>query len=198
MLLNTCLAQKTQKPQFGLKGGMNISNLSSSGDGSPIMKSKINYNLGGFIEIKIGEKLFLQPELIFSKQGADFDYPIFINGINYDTKNTFNLYYLNFSTNIKYQASNNFSFEIGPQVSLLTSSNLVVSVLNKSNTQDVEKLFKDNDFGINIGANYNFNKNLFANVRYCVGLSNIAVTEEGDNTVLKNNVISINLGVKFN
>ena len=198
LAFNWSNAQKTQKPQFGIKGGMNVSNLTISGEASPEMKSKIEYNIGGLIQIKIGEKLFLQPEVIFSKQGSEFKFPITIDGVIYNTENTFNLYYINVPIILKYYATNEFSLEFGPHASLLSSSNLVVRVLNQSNTQDAQKLFKSSDFGLNLGANFDINKNFFINARYSFGLSNIAVVESGDNTIIKNNVFSINLCVKFN
>ena len=161
------------------------------------MKNKFDYNVGGFVEIRTADKCYIQPEIVFSKQGANFSIPVTVNGINYNTDNTFNLYYINIPVTFKYYAAKQFCLEVGPQISFLTEANLVVRVVGRSNTQDAAKLFKSNDFGMNIGASCDITKNLFLNVRYTFGLTNIAITTDGDNTVFKNNVFAACLGVKF-
>ena len=198
LICTTVFAQKTgAKSLYGIKGGLNISSFNESGTGVPSMKNKFDYNVGGFVEIKTADNWYIQPEIVFSKQGANFSFPVTVNGINYNTDNTFNLYYINIPVTFKYYASKQFCLEAGPQISFLTEANLVVRVVGRSNTQDAAKLFKSNDFGMNIGASCDITKNLFLNVRYTLGLSNIAITTDGENTVLKNNVIAACLGVKF-
>lgn len=58
-------AQVTVSP--GLKGGINISDLENFESG----KQKTDFYAGGFIAIKFNQTLTLQPELIYSRQGAE-------------------------------------------------------------------------------------------------------------------------------
>ena len=98
----------------------------------------------------------------------------------------------------KYYPQEKFYFEAGPQIGFLTSAKLEVEVLGYgSNTQDAKDSFKSSDFGLNFGLGYNFTKRVTSNVRYNLGLSNIANTESGDNTTIKNSVFSISLGYIF-
>ncbi|MGL2963255.1 porin family protein [Flavobacterium sp. RSB2_4_14] len=187
-----------QKPAFGLKGGLNIANISVSGDGSPDTKSFTSFHVGGFMEIMLNKKVSFQPELLYSQQGAKFDQLVDVEGTLYNTSNTFKFSYINIPLMIKYYPESKFFLEAGPQVGFLTSAKLNVEVSGfGSNEQDVKDFFKSVDFGLGIGAGYYFTKELSANVRYNFGLTNIAETEAGDNTEIKNNVFAISLGYKF-
>ena len=59
--------------QFGAKGGFNFSTLS----GSDIQDAKtlVNFNVGVFARLPLIDRLSLQPELVYSVQGAKFDNP---------------------------------------------------------------------------------------------------------------------------
>ncbi len=173
-----------QKAQFGIKGGLNIATI--TGDDTSGVSSIIGFNVGAFTEIKISEKFSIQPELLYSTQGAKVD----SDGDNVD----FILSYLNIPIMAKYYVSPKFSLEAGPQIGFLTSAKgkaMGVSI-------DVKDFFNSTDFGLNLGGGYDFTKNLSAGLRYNLGLSNIAKTEAGDNTKSQNSVFSISVGYKFN
>lgn len=170
-----------QKTQFGLKAGVNFVTLTGDTDGA---SSIVGFNVGGFAEIKISEKFSIQPELLYSTQGAK------VNSEGTDVE--FNLSYLNIPVMAKYYVSPKFSFELGPQIGFLTSAKgktMGVSV-------DIKDFFKSTDFGLNFGAGYDFTNKFSAGVRYNLGLSNIAEDSGGDS--VKNSVFSISLGYKFN
>lgn len=59
-----------QKAEFGIKGGLNSSNFSGDTEGTDF-KTRIGFNLGAFAAIKLSEKITLQPEILFSTQGAE-------------------------------------------------------------------------------------------------------------------------------
>ena len=93
---------------------------------------------------------------------------------------------------------NKLFFEAGPQIGFLTSAKLKVRVEGLgSDEQDAKEIFKEIDYGLNFGVGYNFSEQLAANVRYNIGLNNIAETEPGDNTKAKNGVFSFSLAYKF-
>lgn len=187
-----------QKAQFGLKGGLNIANQSFSGEGAPSASSLTGINVGCFVEVKISEKISIQPELLYSTQGSNFDLSVDYDGNVYDTNNAFKLSYINIPVIFKYYVDKKFSLEAGPQIGFLTSSKIETKVLGQSVSQDAEAFFKSVDFGFNFGVGYDFTKKLSASIRYNIGLSNIGSDEfaTGDDTV-KNNVFSVNLGFKL-
>lgn len=186
-----------QKAEFGIKGGLNVANQNYSGDGAPSPSSIIGFQIGGFVEVKIAEKISIQPELLYSTQGSKFNMVVNNDGTDYDTENTFKLSYINIPVMFKYYATNKFSLEAGPQIGFLVDSKLKTDVLGQSVTQDAKNLFESIDFGLNIGANYDFTKKISAGVRYNLGLTNVMKTESGDNSEVKNSVFSLSLGYKF-
>lgn len=186
-----------QKAEFGLKGGLNIANQIYSGNGAPSPSAVTAFHVGGFVDIEISDKFSIQPELLYSMQGASFDLKVALNGANYDTKNTFKLSYINIPVMFKYYAAEKFSLEAGPQIGFLVSSDMKTEFMGQSVTQDVKSLYNSVDFGFNIGAGYDFTENISAGVRYNLGLANVAKTESGSNETVKNNVFSVSLGYKF-
>lgn len=192
----TISQSKSSKVQFGIKGGLNIANLNFSGTEAPSTKAVPNLNIGAFLEIGINDKWAFQPELIYSMQGAKFQL-IFIEGSTvYDTRNTFKLHYLNIPLMMKY-SENKIFFEAGPQIGFLTSAKLKTEVKGfGSDEQDASEIFKKIDLGLGFGLGYNFTKQLSANFRYNIGLTNIAETESDDEKV-KNSVFALSLAYKF-
>jgi opacity protein-like surface antigen len=186
-----------QKAEFGIKGGLNVANQSYSGEVSPSPSSIIGFHIGGFVEVKVSDKFSIQPELLYSTQGSEFDMTVNNNGIYYDTKNTFKLAYINIPVMFKYYAAEKFSLQAGPQIGFLTSSKMETEVIGQSVTQDVKDLFETVDFGLNIGAGYDFTKKVSAGIRYNFGLANVAKIDDGSNDKIKNNVFSVSLGYKF-
>jgi hypothetical protein len=186
-----------QKAQFGIKGGLNVANQSYSGEGSPSSSSIIGFHIGGFVEVKVSDKFSIQPELLYSTQGSKFDVTVNEGGINYDTENIFKLAYINIPVIFKYYASEKFSLQAGPQIGFLTSSKMETEVLGQSVTQDVKDFFESVDYGLNIGAGYDFTKKVSAGIRYNFGLANVFNDSEGSNDKIKNNVFSVSLGYKF-
>lgn len=187
-----------QKAEFGVKGGLNIASLIFVGEGAPVTTPLVGINAGGFVEVKISEKFSIQPELLYTTQGSNFDLAVDFEGDQYDTDNSFKLSYINIPVMFKYYVDKKFSLEGGPQIGFLTSSKLEVKVLGQSVTQDAKDYFESVDFGLNIGAGYDFTKKLSASIRYNIGLINIGSDEfaTGDDKV-SNRVLSISLGCKL-
>ena len=63
-----------QKFELGAKAGTNISNFTGT-DGWQNVKTKalVGYHFGGFISFFVGNNFAIQPELLFSSQGAKFE-----------------------------------------------------------------------------------------------------------------------------
>lgn len=186
-----------QKAEFGIKGGLNVANQNYSGDEIPSPSSITGFHIGGFVEIKIDDKVSIQPELLYSAQGSKFNMDVQQDGITYNTVNKFKLSYINIPVMCKYYTTEKFSLEAGPQIGFLVDSKLEVEVLGQSVSQDAKDFFESVDFGLNLGAGYDFTKKFSAGVRYNFGLSNVAKTESGDTDKIKNSVFSLSVGYKF-
>lgn len=74
MLVLLCGSQAmAQEASWGVKGGVNLATLSSDQDPGPEFKYRIGFVGGGFFTWPIGARLDVQPEVLFSQQGASFD-----------------------------------------------------------------------------------------------------------------------------
>ncbi|KAF2081343.1 porin family protein [Flavobacterium sharifuzzamanii] len=188
-----------QDVKYGVKGGLNLSNFSGDTDGINL-KSKAGFNIGGFVEIKLSDKFFIQPELLYSTQGPKVkDQAGEVDGILYNGDVRFNLSYINVPVMFKYYVADKLNVEAGPQIGFLTSAKTKTTIdgYSGSHTMDVKDIFESIDFGLNFGVGYDFTDHLFGGLRYNFGIANIAKTEAGDNTKLHNGVFSINVGYKF-
>lgn len=188
-----------QTAKFGIKGGMNISDWAGDTEGLDV-KSKIGFNIGGFAEIKLSDKFAIQPELLYSSQGMRVDdFETEVDGVGFVTADMkFNLSYINIPVMFKYYAAEKFNIEAGPQIGFLTSAKLKTKVEGYGSSDvDVKDNFESVDFGLNFGAGFDFTEHFFANVRYNLGLSNIAKTEPGEDAKINNSVFSLNVGYKF-
>mgnify|MGYP003576305024 FL=1 len=174
-----------QQTRFGVKGGLNLSTV--VGGDVDDTKTLVGFHVGGFAEINIVEKFFIQPELLFSAQGTKVD-----GGFGGDVD--FKLNYLNIPVLAKYYiVDNKFSVEAGPQLGVLLSA--------KAEDEDIKDVTRSVDFGFNIGAGYNFTDNLAVGLRYTIGLSPLT-DEDVDNTddyydSAKNSNLALSLSYKF-
>jgi hypothetical protein len=173
-----------QETRFGVKGGLNLTSF--SGGNYYDAKSLVGFQVGGFAEIKIIERLSIQPEVLFSTQGAKLDGGSFGD---FDSK----LNYINIPVLAKFYITKQFTVEAGPQIGFLVSA--------KNDGNDAKDNFKSVDTGFNFGVGYNFTDNLGVGLRYTVGLANIADynAEDFDQYLdsPKNSVLALTLAYKF-
>ncbi|TGD56782.1 porin family protein [Flavobacterium humi] len=165
-----------QETKFGVKAGLNLANLTGDLDDTSM---KASFHVGGFAEIKISDKFAVQPEVLYSVQGADVD------------GGTYEFSYINVPIMAKFFPIPQLSLEAGPQVGFLTSAK---GKPDDGPDIDVKDFLKSTDFGINLGAGYNFTDHFSAGLRYNFGLSNISDEDGGD---IKNSVLSLSVGYSF-
>ena len=171
LIVSTSFAQT-----YGVKAGLNISNLKIDGDGaSASFDSKVGLTIGGFARYNFSEEFALQPELLFSQYGAKV------------ADATMKLNYISVPVMAKYYFSG-FNIQAGPQLGLLMSA--------KADDEDIKDGMKGMDFGFNIGAGYDFENGIGIDARYNIGLSNIAEETEDDAKLL-NKGFQITLGYAF-
>ncbi|WP_333662405.1 porin family protein [Chishuiella changwenlii] len=183
--------------KFGVKGGMNVSNLRGEDENAD---AKIGLYAGGYATIKIDDKFAFQPEVLYSAQGAKQEGNLNVDGIgNAFAKVKYKVDYINIPLMFKYYATEGLSIEAGPQVGLLVSSKMNVKghVLSSSQqfdtTVDAKDLFKSVDFGLNVGLGYELSNGINFGARYNFGLANIS--DVGGK--IKNSVFSFGLGYSF-
>lgn len=162
---------QAQLLKIGLKAGLNYANF----NGASIQTEAITSYHGGLIaEVKLLEKFAIQPELLYTTQGATY------NTVLGDVKNE--LGYIAIPVLAKIYLSKAFSFELGPQASFL---------LNEKNNFDVADP-NTFEFAIDAGLSFKITKNIFVQGRYVLGL-----TEISPNADAKNSVLQLSAGLMF-
>lgn len=171
LLLAVSFNVQAQLVKFGLKAGLNYANHT----GSDIQTDAItSYHAGLITEIKIHDKFALQPELLYSTQGATY------NTVLGDVKNE--LGYLSIPVMAKIYLNNTISLELGPQASFLLSERGAFDATDSN-------IF---DFSVAAGLGLKITKNIFIQGRYGIGL-----TEISKNTQAKNSVLQVSAGILF-
>jgi len=156
---------------------------SISGDDTSDVKAKTSFHVGAIAEITISDVFSVQPEILYSAQGAKAD----------EGDGELSLDYLNLPIMGKYYVGEGFSIEAGPQVGLLMSAELD----DGDNSIDVKDETSGIDFGFNLGLGYKMDSGLNFGARYNLGLSNIWDFEGSDDFKNQNNVIQVSVGYMF-
>jgi hypothetical protein len=155
-----------QIPQFGIKGGVNVSNVNSN-EGTAT-SSRLGFHVGALAHIHLGSSFAIQPEAMYSSQG--FKYVENDPG-PYKGEHSVALDYVNVPVLLQYMIGTGFRLETGPQLGVLVN---VADRLNGTDTKLLENSdFKTTDFAWVFGAGLMSNSGLGIDVRYNLGLSNI-------------------------
>lgn len=186
------VATNAQDIKFGAKAGLNIANLTGDTDSS--IDSRIAFHAGAVAEFLISEKFSVQPELLFSAQGAKNEYTEEGNVV----KSTMKLNYLNLPIMAKYYVIKGLSLEAGPEIGMKLSAKTKAEANGVSATVDIGDNIENIAFGLNLGAGYKLDNGLNFNIRYNLGLSNIAKGSDNDDSSVKNSVFQVSVGYFFN
>lgn len=184
-ILAAGLTANAQEVNFGAKAGVNFANV--SGEDVEDNITRTSFNVGAVVEFEISDKFSIQPELIYSAQGAKLEEES-------DVDLTLKLDYLNVPVIAKFYAAEGFSLEFGPQVGFLLSAKAKAKIGGDSGETDIKDEFETVDFGLNFGAGYKLDSGLNFSARYNLGLSNVAKESESS---VKNSVFQISVGYFF-
>jgi hypothetical protein len=162
--------------QFGMKGGLNISNLGGDSQG---VSSKTSFHVGLFVLAPLSEKVKIMPELVYSSQGASVNSSSL--RVNYN--------YLNIPVMFNFYPTEKFFLQAGPQLGILTSAELT----DGTNSQNIKSQLKETDFSLGLGLGADLPK-VILNARYNLGLSSTSKATSGS---FPNGVFQISVGFKF-
>jgi len=185
-----------QEVKFGPKAGVNFSTLTNT------TKAKMltGFYFGGVAEIKFTDKFSVQPEIVYSSQGAKNDYHQTEGLVSVHHHNHDKLEYINIPIIAKYYVYQGLSIEFGPQFSFLTKAESKDDVTINNATTEFKRDFKNEvnsfDFGVGIGLSYDLTNGFFANARYNFGLTSVGKSNQYYKDS-KNGVTQIGVGYKF-
>ena len=167
-----------QPPKFGLKAGLNVATLTDVPGLN--WSNRIGLHAGALAHIHITPQFGVQPEVVYSAQGAKYT----ING----EEHTLGLDYINIPVQLQYMFDNGFRIQTGPQLGLLINTKDKVNGQNSQFFSSED--FKSTDVSWTFGLGYLTYSGLGIDGRYNLGLTNI--NDAGTNS-LKNNVFQVGL-----
>ena len=128
--------------KFGVKAGYINSNITGDFEGD----ATSSFYLGGLVDFAVSEKFHVQPELLYSMEGAK------------DAA----LNFIRIPIMAKYYVMEGLSLQAGPQLGFVAGGD------------DIKDNVKSLDYGLGIGAAYELESGLFFDARYNAGLANIS------------------------
>ena len=156
---------------FGIKGGVNFSKLEIPDIHT---SNKTGYHLGAYSLFKFA-KIGIQPEFIFSQQGAKVDLG------HWDAK------YINIPVILKLYLAAGFNLQAGPQFGFLNKAEL--------NGNSIEDNIKKSDVSVGLGLGWDAPIGLKLDARY-----NMGVTDNSDDPAyetIKSQVFQLSLGFRI-
>ena len=178
LLVAISMNMQAQLVKFGVKAGVNYANQNGSDitvNGSNYQTDAItSYHAGLIAEIKLVDSFAIQPELLYSTQGATY------KNAGEEFRNE--LGYLSIPVLAKINLNKFVSLELGPQASFLLSER------NNFDVKDANTF----DFAVVGGLGLNITKSLFIQGRYGLGL-----TDASKDAQVKNSVVQVSAGFKF-
>ncbi|MDY3516188.1 porin family protein [Riemerella anatipestifer] len=203
--------------KYGLKAGYNLSNVSLGTPATSVkvlLGNKSGFNAGGFVEYGFGKNLSLQGEVLYSNVGAKLTADVNkiksaedlldagFSGLNVKKASaTISMHQVSVPVSLKY-SFDKFSILGGFSVNF----NAGVSTKIEADGTDIKKEMEaeneinlDNtsaNFGLHLGAEYMFTKNMFVDARYNCGVSSLNKNYT-DFAKLRQRYFQIGLGYKF-
>ncbi len=187
---------------FGFKGGYNYSSFNGDVAKDNTLKGLSGFYVGALLELPLGDVISLQPEVIYSRQGAVWEQKDILGEFKKDLK----LDYLNIPVMAKVnlgplflQGGVQFGFLVGkPEVSYTRGAQRVTEKVDKD-------AYASFDFGVGAGLGVNLSQHFFVEARYTHSLTNaldpnnnsLKNAHISDDNNFKNAVLSLGLGVKF-
>ncbi|RZJ71670.1 MAG: porin family protein [Flavobacterium sp.] len=166
LIVLVLFAAHSQAQSFGIKAGVNFADL--RGSDARGYGSITSFHVGIVREISLFNAVSLQPELLFSTQGAERG------------SDELKLNYFTLPLILKIYVSE-LSLEAGPQMGLLVGK-----------SKDFDGDINTFDFGWAAGIGYEITGSLFAQARY-----NWSAVSVVDDAQIKNSVFQLSLGYMF-
>jgi hypothetical protein len=156
ILFMTMGTVNAQNINIGAKLGLNSYTLTTGNSSNS--DSRIGLHAGLFGHIHLNNEFALQPEILYSMQGAK------------KGNNQIKLDYINVPVILQYMFDNGFRIQAGPQLGFLISAKA-----ENNSTVDIKDEFKPIDAALSIGVGYIHPPTSFGvDLRYNLGLNDIS------------------------
>lgn len=206
VILTSLLCFQSYAQTFGIKGGLNLSNMLIESDGeTEDLKMKPGFHIAGIIDFQFTDLLSLETGLILDTKGFKFE----DEGSGYSYKEKLNTFFLDIPVVLKVSVDAGSSVRIfgaaGPYIGVgLTGKWKSVYEDQGAKDTDEEKVewgntdddhLKRLDYGLTFGAGVEI-KAVLIGISYDLGLANISAFTDYE-TKIKNRVLRITVGFWF-
>lgn len=179
----------TKVASFGIKAGVNLSNLHLKSDGeTESMDLKPGLHAGLFARLAIAPAVAFQPELLFSMEGAEESED--------DVSAKFKLNYIQLPLMLQFGSASGFYAEVGPGLGYLMSAKFKIEALGEEEEEDIKDEMEKLLLTGNVGVGYVMQNGFGVGVRYSHGLSNL-VKDADDDEKMRTRTIQASLFKRF-
>lgn len=181
-----------QSTRFGVKGGLNIDNISTN---FPIVrdgkKNMLGFSAGVLAEVSLGKRFSLQPQLLYNVKGVKYNVP--------DHSHSVKINSIDLPIYAVYKPLPGISIGAGPNVGYNLSGKNTASFPTKEEVvaykfNGAEYDFHRFDFGVSALLGYEHTSGLFVQATYLKGLSQVGNIPGYD---WSHNVLSLSVGYLF-
>ena len=155
-------------PSFGIKGGVNFSNIIKTDNSNFQTDYATGFNAGVFVNVPIVSVLSFQPELMFSQKG----YKSSRTGLLGDGTFTQTTNWIEVPILAKISPSSSFNIYVGPQISFLTRTKNKYdgdfSSSQQTKYEDDANKFKKSILGGIVGLGFDLTPKVSINGRYAL------------------------------
>jgi hypothetical protein len=190
-------SESSLSPKFGIKGGVNLTNMYVKDVSDENMK--VGWNAGVYAKLPVTRGFSIQPELLYTSKGAKETYNNFIEGKG---EYRFNLNYIELPVLAVFNVAKNFNLHVGPYVSYLASVN-IKDMKDDGTIKNISDLDAGNfnrfDYGLAGGLGIDIS-NFTVGARYNYGLREIGKSGSLSGELTKdskNSAISLYIGIGF-
>jgi Outer membrane protein beta-barrel domain len=143
---------------FGVSAGGNLIYTSLDHD-----ESRIAYYGGAFVRFDLSEKVYLQPEILYSRKGTGL--PGYFGPFNMEI----DFHYISLPALVGFRMTDNLSIDLGPEVGYLVDGAVTIDKYGPTAEED----FPSFDLGIDMGLMYRLWNHFGFRLRYHYGLTNV-------------------------
>lgn len=190
-------AENSLSKKYGIKGGLNLSNLYVDQVKDENMKA--GFNIGVFAKLPVAAGFSIQPELLYSSKGAKLSYDNILLGTG---EYRFNLDYVELPVLAVVNIAKSLNIHVGPYVSYLAKADITRLNTASGSVDKIRDLKTDDfnrfDFGLAGGLGLDV-QNFTLGARYDygfkeVGKGNLSVAGQSTKNS-KNSVVSFYIGL---
>ena len=179
-------AQKTKTYTSGIKAGVNLANLKLTDQPDVSTDMRINFHAGIFYNVPFSSSFSVQPEILFSAEGANTE--------SSTSENKIVLNYVQIPVMLQFNTSSGFFLEAGPFLGIMAKGRETITTSAAESKLDLKKQIKKTNVGAAGGLGFKMKK-LGIYARYNLGLTNLAKTTTRPET--KSSVIQVGLSWSF-